>query len=252
MALTQMQLIQSLGEALAWLERELDWGVPATELRHLCGRIGELYAALITNGQMADRVNQRGYDVVSAIGERVSVKTTAMIGSTGHVSFNANSLDQVDRVLILRINTEEMQVETLLDKPIPDALELMSTESGGTRTLSLRRLMKEPKRRDEIKSIREVTYLGYTVRELETGSIEVEHSGTLVQPVKPALRELAQPLNIALVSSSGKTLTTRQLGSQVIKAIHESQTTRAQQPIRLDNTRSAQFAVEPGAEPFAN
>lgn len=42
MALTQMQIIQSLGEAMAWFERELQWGVPATELRHLCGRIGEL------------------------------------------------------------------------------------------------------------------------------------------------------------------------------------------------------------------
>jgi hypothetical protein len=48
-----MQFIQSLGEALAWFEREISWGVPATELRHLCGRIGELYVAMITNGQMA-------------------------------------------------------------------------------------------------------------------------------------------------------------------------------------------------------
>lgn len=45
MALSQMQLIQSLGEAPAWFEREV-WGVPATELRHLCGRIGELYVAM--------------------------------------------------------------------------------------------------------------------------------------------------------------------------------------------------------------
>ncbi len=68
MALTQMQLIQSLGEAMAWFERELNWGVRPTELRHLCGRIGELYAALITNGQMATEVNQEGYDVVSGDG----------------------------------------------------------------------------------------------------------------------------------------------------------------------------------------
>ena len=47
MALTQMQVIQSLGEAMAWFERELNWGAPATELRHLSGRIGELYAALL-------------------------------------------------------------------------------------------------------------------------------------------------------------------------------------------------------------
>src|SRR3954471_2538304 len=108
MALTQMQLIQSLGEAMAWFERELQWGVPPTELRHLCGRIGELYAALITNGQMAVTVNQQGYDVVSAEGERVSVKTTAKMDGAGHIAFNPNSLTKVDRVIVLRINTDEM------------------------------------------------------------------------------------------------------------------------------------------------
>ena len=35
MALTQMQQIQSLGEALAWLERELNWGVKPANLSHL-------------------------------------------------------------------------------------------------------------------------------------------------------------------------------------------------------------------------
>ena len=105
MALTQMQIIRSLGEAMAWFERELQWGVPATELRHLSGRIGELYAALITNGQMANEVNQQGYDVVSSDGDRISVKTTAVIGSSGHIAFNPNTLDKVDRIVILRINT---------------------------------------------------------------------------------------------------------------------------------------------------
>ena len=62
MALTQMQIIQSLGEAMSWFEREIAWGVPPTELRHLSGRLGELYAALIMNGQMATAVNQQGYD----------------------------------------------------------------------------------------------------------------------------------------------------------------------------------------------
>ncbi len=37
MALTQIQVIQSLGESMSWLERELNWGVPITELRHLTG-----------------------------------------------------------------------------------------------------------------------------------------------------------------------------------------------------------------------
>lgn len=220
MALTQMQLIQSLGEAMAWFEREMTWGVPPTELRHLCGRIGELYSALITNGQMATDVNQKGYDVVSANGERISVKTTAMMGSGGHISFNANTLSLVDRVIVLRINTEEMQIETLLDAPIAEAINHM-TSDGAKRTLSLARLIKKLTPRENIKSVNEIVYQDTTIRELENGSIEVERSGKILLPVKPVLRELAAQLNIGLLNSSGNPLNTRQLGSQIIKSIKE-------------------------------
>ncbi|OUL56487.1 hypothetical protein B1199_17650 [Pseudoalteromonas ulvae] len=51
--MTLTQIIEPLGETMSWFERELQWGVCPTELRHLSGRIGELYSALITNGQMA-------------------------------------------------------------------------------------------------------------------------------------------------------------------------------------------------------
>ena len=219
MALTQMQLIQSLGEAMAWFERELQWGVPAAELRHLCGRIGELYAALITNGQMAIAVNQHGYDVVSAQGERISVKTTTMPGG-GHVSFNANSLSQVDRIIVLRINTDEMQVEILLDEPV-EALAQMTSEREGRLILPLSRLIRTPRLRSEIKTTKEVNFNGYAIRELESGSIEVEKDGVLVSPTKPVLRELALHLNIPVVSANGSPFTTRQLGSQVIKSLTE-------------------------------
>jgi len=141
MALTQMQIIQSLGEAMSWFERELQWDVPPTELRHLSGRIGELYAALILNGQMATEVNQQGYDVVSSNGERVSVKTTAIMGNSGHISFNLNTLDKVDRVVVLWINTEEMQIEVLLNEPINKAKEMMGkTNTSGRVFISLSRL----------------------------------------------------------------------------------------------------------------
>ena len=221
MALTQMQLIQSLGEAMAWFEREMNWGVPPTELRHLCGRIGELYAALITNGQMAPEVNQKGYDVVSADGEKISVKTTAIMNYGGHVAFNANSLEFVDRVIVLRINTEEMQIETLLNVPVAEAISLMTQEGSGKRNISLRRLFKKPKLRSDIKSIKEVCFQGYIIRELENGSIEVELDGIVLLPVKPALRELAIQLNVGLLNGNGNAFNTRQLGSQIIKSIQE-------------------------------
>ena len=150
MALIQMQIIQSLGEAMSWFERELNWGVPPTELRHLSGRIGELYAALITNGQMATDVNQHGYDVVSALGDKISVKTTAIMGSNGHISFNPNTLDKVDRIIILRINTEEMQIETLLNETKENTKGFMSKISAnGKVSISLSKLSQKIKERLE-------------------------------------------------------------------------------------------------------
>lgn len=222
MALTQMQIIQSLGEAMSWFERELGWGVPPTELRHLCGRIGELYAALITNGQMATEVNQKGYDVVSGDGERVSVKTTAMMGSGGHVNFNSNTLDLVDRVIILRVNTDEMQVETLLNTTTAEALQIMGAEKNGKHTLSLGKIGKTPKNKSDIKAVKEAHFLDYTIRELETGTIEIEQEGNLISPAKPELRKLAKTLNLSLLNSNGNLYNTRQLGSQVIKTILEN------------------------------
>jgi len=219
MALTQMQIIQSLGEAMAWFERELNWGVEPTELRHLCGRIGELYAALIANGQLAPEVNQRGYDVVSSTGERISVKTTAMMGSSGHVSFNSSSFEFVDRVMVLRMNTEEMQIEVLLDSPIDQVLPLLSPPSAGKRTLSLSKLVSKATTARQTSVANEVSFENFVVRELESGTIELERDGVSVQPVKPVLRELAAKLNLGLLNSRGNTFNTRQLGTQIIRSV---------------------------------
>lgn len=214
-----MQLIQSLGEAMTWFERELQWGVPATELRHLCGRIGELYAALITNGQMAVGVNQRGYDVVSALGERVSVKTTAQGEGAGHVSFNPRSLAEVDRIIVLRMNTDEMQIETLFDGAVAEAVALMTAESGGKRSLPLGRLRRKARPRSEIATASEVCHGRWRLRELESGTIEVECDGTPQVPVLPALRQLAAELNVSVLNAGGNAFNTRQLGSALIRAV---------------------------------
>lgn len=221
MALSQMELIQSLGSAMEWLQREQEWGVPATELRHLCGRIGELYVALITNGRMATEVNQKGYDVVAANHERISVKTTAKQEATGHVSFNENTLHLADRVVILRINTEEAQIDTLLDESMEKALLRMTQGSEGKKIITLAKLEKKPPARSEIGTIREAMFQDFKIRELETGTIEVERAGVLENPVKPALREIARILKIDVLNSSGHAFNTRQLGSRLIKIVDE-------------------------------
>jgi hypothetical protein len=222
MALTQMQIIQSLGDAMSWFERELSWGVKATEISHLIGRIGELYAALITNGQMATQTNQAGYDVVSALGEKISVKTTAIMKSSGHISFNQNTLEQVDKIIILRVNTEEMQIETLFNDNIAAAKKIMSIPSTGKASISLSKLVRSPKPSSEIPIAKSIEHRGYVITELSNGAIEVTENGALISPTIRVLRELAKDLSVNHLNNNGNKLNTQQLGSNIIKAVQHA------------------------------
>ena len=219
MALTQMQIIQSLGDAMSWLERELSWDVPPTELRHLTGRIGELYAALITNGRMATEVNQAGYDVVSSTGERISVKTTGRMHTSGHISFNTNTLELVDRIIILRINTDEMQVETLLDAPVEQARLLMSDAATGKSCITMTKLINPPVKPRILLNVKEAIWRNYKLIELENGTIEVFLNDELVTPSKPYLRDIAKELGVSILNGNGNPFNTRQLGSLLIKEL---------------------------------
>lgn len=218
MALTQIQTIQSLGNHLQMLEQELGFGVPATELRHLVGRIGELYAAVLTNGQMASRTNQRGYDVVSAAGERISVKTSASLNG-GPIYFNKNTLDQVDRIVIIRINTEEMAVETVLDCAVADAP--FGKEYQGKLPIEYGKLLRNRTPKEHGDLVNEVRYGERIIREFENGSVTVEEYG---QPLvaRQVLREIAKALGISILNSQGNTLNTRQLGYRIIAELASS------------------------------
>lgn len=227
MALTQVQIIQSLGEALSWLQREIDWGANIAELRHLTGRIGELYAALITNGRMAEKSLQAGYDVVSSDGERISVKTTSMSYGSGHVSFNPRTLVIVDRIIVLQISTEDdageqdLQIKVLLNAPTHEAVSLMGDECNGKRALSLSKLLGVKPPPKPSRALVEVIFDDLRIQELETGTIVLLRNGVPVQPVKPVLRDIAQKLSIGILNAAANPLNTRQLGSQVIRSIQE-------------------------------
>lgn len=216
MALSQVQIIQSLGEALSWFEKELNWGVPTAELRHLSGRIGELYAAMITRGQMALAANQQGYDVVSAEGERISVKT---ITTSTHVLFNEATFAEVDRVMVLRINVEEAEasIEELLDCAAAEARLAMQTSRG--------KLVYHPSgralRRDlsDLRVTAEARHGPLTVRQLENGTIQVERDGVPESPTIPVLRTIAKELGIDALNGNGNRKNTRTLGADILTVL---------------------------------
>ena len=249
MSLTQIQIIQSLGDAMNWLEKELSWGAPLQELRHLNGRIGELYAALITNGKMAPGVNQKGYDVISKEGERISVKTTSVTKGAGFVSFNPRTLDEVDRIMIFKINTVinlhvcpqmssnqnevkhmifkineiEMEIEILFDGLKEEALQLMSDkqDSNGKRNISLSKFNRPVTDLSNLAILEQVFHHDFTVQELENGSIQVLEHDKLVAITKPILRSIAHDLKLNVFNGNGAEMNTRQMGSLIIKALSE-------------------------------
>ena len=190
------------------------------------GRIGELYAALMSSGQMAPETNQAGYDVVSSSGERISVKTTTQEGKAGHMSFSSSTIDQVDRVMVFFLNTDEMQIDTLLDSPMAEAKNLMSgPDSKGKLLLSLGKLRgaeRRPSRPIEEQQVRaEATHEDVTIRELESGTILVLRNGEVEAVAKPVLRRIASKLGVSVVNSNGNSHNTRQLGSLLIRQLRE-------------------------------
>jgi len=216
MALTQTQIIRSLADALAWYEKELEWGVAPGELNHLTGRIGELYAAMITRGQMALQTNERGYDVVSAENERISVKT---ITSTANVRFNANTFQFVDRVMVLRINVDdyrEISIESLWDKSASEA----RLEMGDA--LVFRPPSAASKREQPVENLRivdEAVYNGIAVKHYENGTVLTYRDGKRLTTTFPILKEIAASIGVDLVWGSGREKNTRQLGYAVIKML---------------------------------
>lgn len=79
-----------------------------TELRHLIGRIGELYCAMMTDGHLARETNQHGFDVVSK-GRMISVKTTAQ-QSSGFITFNKNTFEKFDDVFVVQYRDDDFHI----------------------------------------------------------------------------------------------------------------------------------------------
>lgn len=217
MALSQVQIIQSLGEALAWFEKELSWGVEPAELRHLTGRIGELYAAMITRGQMALDTNQRGYDVISSDNERISVKT---ITSSTHVSIKGSTFSDVDRVMVLRLNIDDddgVSIECLDDIRAPDVEAALVKTQDGYRYNPSRRAQIKPL--ENLRVSAEAPHGDLIVKQYESGTMQVLRAGVALSPAKPHLREIARSLGIDLLSESGTEKNTRHLGANIIKQL---------------------------------
>lgn len=219
MTLSQTQIIRSLADALQWFEKELAWGTPVAELRHLTGRIGELYAAMITRGQMALSINQVGYDVVSAEGERISVKTFT---SSTRIDFNLATLHNASRVMIFQIVIDEGEpsIRECLDCTVEALQPMLRTLAGGTylpvnRILTPKQTVQPP---SNLREVARVAWGAYHVSQLENGTIIVHENGEQLPSAAPALRIIAREIGVNLLNGTGTAKNTRRLGADIIAA----------------------------------
>lgn len=139
-------------------------------------------------------------------------------------------------------NTKDLAIEILLDKPVAKAREALREGPGklvfGTRPASPRQI----RPLEDMVVIDEVDYGPHTIRQYESGIIEVLTGGVPVPVAKPVLREIADEIKIDLLNGAGSRKNTRQRGDHIIKKVRNLAGSGAQD---VDNAASF-ISVERG------
>jgi hypothetical protein len=169
---------------------------------------------------MATETNQEGYDVVSETGERISVKAITRKSGSHQFRFNSNTLSKVDRIVLVYVNIEDLEVQIVYDGLINEAKKLMvDTKDGRDKSISQSKVLKNSTIKTRSIVMQETEYKNYTVQKLESGTIRVIHEGNEVPIVKPVLREIAKEIGVDINNGNGNLKTTRVLGNDVIRQL---------------------------------
>lgn len=166
---------------------------------------------------MALETNQKGYDVISAENERISVKT---ITSSQHVSVKGSTFDQVDRIMILRLNVDiedGVSIECLEDVRAVEVETRFTKANGGFRFSPSTRVHTRPL--ENLRIVSTATFDDFEIRQYENGTMQVLRDGSVLTPAKPYLRDVARKLGIDLLFESGAEKNTRHLGANILKQL---------------------------------
>jgi hypothetical protein len=192
----------------------IEAGISPQELRAHTGVIGEAFVADYLGVRLTIANNQRGYDLEDADGLRVSVKT---ITTSTHISLNEKTLDQVDRIIVVWLDTIEDQLDVVVvyDSGVEDFLSQSARPYRGSLRLG-RGAMKFPKTIATANKFE----LGEVIATLKDGDVEYRKhtSGSFTALVdgkpEPARQHLLS-LRDQLGLPDKMTNTTRSLGAQV-------------------------------------
>ncbi len=219
MAVTQIEHIRALEETLRWFERELQWGVAPRDLGHLVARIGKIFTAISCNGQIVGDSEDVGYNVVGSCGERYLVLCVAGETIDGEINVTREQLDTADRVAVLFFNTDEIEIENLLNVPVEELAPYITHHLGNKCILPLKSLASLRGEVVQIRVVRHVQFRDYTLCEWENGTVAVSINGEKALPSKQILAKIAAELDIPLYNGMERSRNTRLLGAQVMQAI---------------------------------
>jgi hypothetical protein len=105
--LTPSRLKQLRDRYLELVRLEVEeFGVKATEVRHLVGRLAEFHCALAIGGQLTHQANQPGFDVLAASGRTISVKGTAQ--RSGFVPISKRTIHKADDLMIIQYSAGQL------------------------------------------------------------------------------------------------------------------------------------------------
>lgn len=192
----------------------IEAGIAPQELRAHTGVLGEAFVADYLGVKLASENNQPGYDLIDSSGLRVSVKT---ITTSTAVSIKTNTVDLVDRVVVVWFDTreDEIGVHIVYDKGVEQFLTECATSYAGSLRLG-RGLMSFPNRpssanKFEVGDVIATHQEGdIIIRKHTSGSFTALVSGE-PQPARQYLIDIRNAMGLPDKANN----TTRTLGAQV-------------------------------------
>lgn len=196
----------------------IEAGISPQELRAHTGILGEAFVADYLGVTLSAANNQPGHDLVDADGLRVSVKT---ITTSNHVLLNENTIDQVDRVVVVWMDTKEDELDVVIvyDKDVETCLKDCAVSSGRKLRL-VRGAMTFPyssklEGKFELGDVIETHKINdLVIRKHQSGSFTVLVGGE-PQPARPHLIALRDEMGLPDKVNN----TTRTLGAQIFGAL---------------------------------
>lgn len=118
--LTRNELLVKREHCIAYIKQgETEFGLKPSQQTAVIGKLGEIECCLLVHGAFPENSCQKGYDVISSTGRKISVKCTGQ--KTGFINVNPDNMHLVDDLMVLQYVDGALGVlyHDAIDKIVP-------------------------------------------------------------------------------------------------------------------------------------